>query len=254
MNVAITKLSVAEALSQPSVITGVALSMTLYLTFFFGALKTKFATTDKQISWLLTFMSSGGLTIASIPRFYHFWKSGWNLQSFQDDRWIHHSVYTVITVYFLRYRLGGFFTTASILEMPTLIMALGSLRSRFRSDYLFAATFFAFRLVFHAFMIKTLKQNHQIRSLWIVAASIFPLHLFWFYGFIQQQMRKYRAFMKKRAAREQEELKQKMVVSEPSTSASSSATAAASRKEISRLRKFFANTKRLSFGSLTGAL
>jgi hypothetical protein len=216
MNVVITKLSVVEALSQPSVITGVALSMTLYLTFFFGALKTKVATTDKQISWLLTFMSSGGLTVASIPRFYYFWKSGWNIQSFQVDHtldtlvlcyfvsylildlclgsiyykrqiniltgWIHHSVYTFITVYFLRYRLGGFFTTASILEMPTLIMALGSLRSRFRSDYLFAATFFAFRLVFHAFMIKTLKQNHHIRSLWIVAASIFPLHLFWFHG------------------------------------------------------------------------
>jgi hypothetical protein len=216
MNIAITKLSVAEALSQPSVLLGVAMSMTLYLTFFFGALKTKFATTDKQISWLLTFMSSGGLTLASIPRFYRFWKSGWNIQSFQVDRtldtlvlcyfvsylildlclgsiyykrqiniltgWIHHSVYTIITVYFLRYRLGGFFTTASILEMPTLIMALGSLRSRFRSDYLFAATFFAFRLVFHAFMIKTLKQNHHIRSLWIVAASIFPLHLFWFHG------------------------------------------------------------------------
>lgn len=60
--------------------------------------------------------------------------------------------------------------------------------------------------------------------------------------------------MEKRAAREQEKLKEQLVVSEPSTSASSSASSAASRKEISRLRKFFANTKRLSFGSLTGAL
>ncbi|KAH8556375.1 hypothetical protein BGW37DRAFT_412066, partial [Umbelopsis sp. PMI_123] len=173
-------------------------------------------TTDKQVSWLLTFMSSSGLTLASIPRFYRFWKSGWNIQSFQVDHtldtlvlcyfvsylildlslgsiyyksqinfltgWVHHSVYTVITVYFLRYRLGGFFTVASILEMPTLIIAFGSLRPRFRSDYLFAGTFFAFRLVFHAFMIKTLKQQHHVRSLWIVASSIFPLHLFWFYG------------------------------------------------------------------------
>jgi hypothetical protein len=216
MTAVITKLSVVEAISQPSVILGIALSMTLYLTFFFGAIRTKVATTDKQVSWLLTFMSSAGLTLASIPRFYRFWKSGWNVQSFQVDRtldtlvlcyfvsyllldlclgsiyykrqinlltgWIHHSVYTVITIYFLRYRLGGFFTTASILEMPTLIMAFGCLRSRFRSDYLFAATFFAFRLVFHAFMIKTLRQHHHIQSLWIVAASVFPLHLFWFYG------------------------------------------------------------------------
>lgn len=225
MTTVITKLSVVEAISQPSVILGVALSMTLYLTFFFGAIKTKFATSDKQVSWLLTFMSSAGLTVASIPRFYRFWQSGWNIQSFQVDRtldtlvlcyfvsyllldlclgsiyykrqiniltgWIHHSVYTVITVYFLRYKLGGFFTVASILEMPTLIMAFGCLRSRFRSDYLFAATFFAFRLVFHAFMIKTLRQHHHIKSLWLVAASVFPLHMFWFYGKSATPIRKF---------------------------------------------------------------
>jgi hypothetical protein len=80
---------------------------------------------------------------------------------------------------------------ASIREMPTLIMAFGCLRSRFRSDYLFAATFFAFRLVFHAFMIKTLRQHHHIKSLWLVAASVFPLHMFWFYGKSATPIRKF---------------------------------------------------------------
>lgn len=288
MSTVITKLTVTEALSQPSVLIGFPLSMALYITFFFGAQRSKIATSEKQVSWLLTFMSSTGLTLASIPRFYKFWSSGWDIQSFQVDHtfdtmvlcyfvsylildmtlgsiyykgqlnlltgWIHHSVYTFMTVYFLCHRLGGFFVVASILELPTLIMALGCLWSNLRSDYLFASTFFTFRLVFHAFMIKTLKQNHHIQTLWIVAASIFPLHLFWFYGFILQQKRKYRAYMERKRAMKQKRLEDQERLQNVAACSTSSASNFASQREISRLRKFFAKTKRLSFGSLSGAL
>ncbi|KAG2182335.1 hypothetical protein INT43_007265 [Umbelopsis isabellina] len=288
MSTVITKLTVTKALSQPSVLIGFPLSIALYVSFFFGAQKSKIATSEKQVSWLLTFMSSAGLTLASIPRFYNFWRSGWDIRSFQVDNtfdtmilcyfvtylildltlgsiyykgqinlltgWIHHSVYTFMTVYFLCHRLGGFFVVASILELPTLIMALGCLWSNLRSDYLFASTFFSFRLVFHAFMIKTLKQHHHIQTLWIVAASIFPLHLFWFYGFIRQQKRKYQVYMERKRAMKQKILEEKENLQSVASCSTSSVSNFASKKEISRLRKFFAQGKRLSFGSLSGAL
>jgi hypothetical protein len=67
-------------------------------------------------------------------------------------------------------------------------------------------------------------------------------------------MRKYKAYMEKRNAMKLEEQTNNTETSISASSTAFSTTNHASRKEISRLRKFFAKTKRLSFGSLSGAL
>jgi hypothetical protein len=67
-------------------------------------------------------------------------------------------------------------------------------------------------------------------------------------------MRKYKAYMEKRNAMKLEEQTNNTEASTSASSTAFSTTNHASRKEISRLRKFFAKTKRLSFGSLSGAL
>ncbi|KAI7902747.1 uncharacterized protein BX663DRAFT_400917, partial [Cokeromyces recurvatus] len=142
---------------------------------------------EKQISWILTLASSFVCTFVSIPYFIMFWKSGWDMSRLSTDSfihttitcffisylaldlllgsvyyrnritiltgWIHHPLYICILFWLLRWRSASFFTANCLLELPTLILALGSMRGNLRCDILFAFTFFILRLVFHASMI-----------------------------------------------------------------------------------------------------
>ncbi|KAI8331839.1 hypothetical protein BC941DRAFT_315885, partial [Chlamydoabsidia padenii] len=200
-----------------------------FLTSFLGLgiyffLSLKVAKTEKQISWILTFASSVVCTLVSIPYYGRFWRSGWDMQQlgtesnvhtalvcffitylvldlslgsyFYKSRitiatgWIHHSIYIVILFWLMRCRSASFFTVNAILELPTVILAVGSMRARWRSDLLFACSFFALRLVYHAWMIVAVRQHHRIESLWLVAVLVFPLHVYWFYGIVQLQIRR----------------------------------------------------------------
>lgn len=78
--------------------------------------------------------------------------------------------------------------------------------------------------------------------------------LFSLIGFILQQKRKYRAYMERKRAMKQKRLEDQERLQNVAACSTSSASNFASQREISRLRKFFAKTKRLSFGSLSGAL
>jgi hypothetical protein len=96
--------------------------------------------------------------------------------------WLHHSLYIVLLTWFLKCRIPSFFVAASVQEIPTVILAVGAIRPTWRSDRLFAMSFFSLRLVLHTWMIRRLKHYHPIRSLWGIALAILPLHLYWFYG------------------------------------------------------------------------
>ncbi|KAG2237981.1 hypothetical protein INT48_002543 [Thamnidium elegans] len=40
-------------------------------------------------------------------------------------------------------------------------------------------------------MIVALQQRHRLETLWLVAVIVFPLHLYWFYGILTQQLNRY---------------------------------------------------------------
>ncbi|KAI8097306.1 uncharacterized protein BX664DRAFT_275960 [Halteromyces radiatus] len=198
----------------------------IFLGSCFFVSKQHIVTTEKQLSWVLTFTSSLICSFCSLPNLYHFWQSGYDMHwltlNTQQDialvcffqvylamdlglgrryyrqriNWVtgylHHSVYLVLLTWFLKCRIPSFFVAASVLEVPTLILALGSIHPPWRSDRLFAFTFFCLRLVLHTVMIRLLKHHHHVRSLWCIALAILPLHLYWFYGIIHLQARKYR--------------------------------------------------------------
>ncbi|KAI9478744.1 MAG: hypothetical protein EXX96DRAFT_258326 [Benjaminiella poitrasii] len=219
------KLTLAQVLSQPVVPYAFLISFSSLIGFFFYCIKAGFAKTDKQTSWILTLASSFVCTFVSIPHFYMFWKSGWDMNRLSTDSpwhtaiacffisylvldlslgslyyrnritvltgWIHHPLYIGILFWLLRWRSASFFTANCLLELPTLILALGSMKEKLRCDILFAFTFFMLRLVFHACMIVALKKSHRLEILWLVAVAVFPLHIYWFYGIITQLVKKY---------------------------------------------------------------
>ncbi|KAF7728537.1 hypothetical protein EC973_005941 [Apophysomyces ossiformis] len=98
----------------------------------------------------------------------------------------------------MRLRSASLFAAVSLIELPTVVLAVGSLRQRWRSDFLFAFSFFVLRLLFHAWMIVALKQHHRIQSLWIIAVGVFGLHVYWFGCIIRQQIRLHSEYTLKR--------------------------------------------------------
>jgi hypothetical protein len=171
---------------------------------------------EKQISWFLTLLSSLVCTIVSIPFVIQFFHSDLDMKLLGMDNqfhtgficffitylildltlgclfyrnritlmtgWIHHIFYILTLSCFLRLQISSLFTVASILELPTLVLAAGSMVHEWRSDLLFGSTFFVLRLVAHAWMMVALKRHHRIQFMWIVALVIYPLHIYWFYG------------------------------------------------------------------------
>ncbi|ORY97380.1 hypothetical protein BCR43DRAFT_489678 [Syncephalastrum racemosum] len=179
---------------------------------------------EKAVSWLLTFACSLVCTIVAIPSVYEFYKSGWRMElliaqhhawqailvgffmaylaldlslgyRYYRQRihfatgWIHHMLYLTLAFLIFR-RHPSFFATASILELPTFILSVGTLFPNWRSDLAFGSSFLILRLGFHTAMILPLKHEHPARALWWLAIAILPLHLYWFTGFIRSQMKK----------------------------------------------------------------
>lgn len=75
-------------------------------------------------------------------------------------------------------------------QIPTFILAVGSIVPRLRSDVLFALCFFSTRITFHIILFASLAiQRHDVTNgsfgPAIVMACIFPLHAFWFSGCIK---------------------------------------------------------------------
>lgn len=210
------KLTLGQVFCQPIVPISFLVSFSSLILFFFYCIKSGFTKTDKQISWILTFASSLVCTVTSIPYFFLFWQSGWDMTQLSTDSnfhtalvcffisylfldlflgsiyyrhritlvtgWIHHPLYIGILFWLLRSRSSSFFSANGLLELPTLVLALGSFRDKWRCDLLFASSFFVLRLVFHAHMIIALKERHRLETLWMVAVLVFPLHVYWFYG------------------------------------------------------------------------
>ena len=75
------------------------------------------------------------------------------------------------------------FSPYLIEELPTLIMALGSIDSRLRSDMAFGLTFFLTRIVWHAMAVGNvliLPANHPMNHMAWFGCLTMALHLYWF--------------------------------------------------------------------------
>lgn len=96
--------------------------------------------------------------------------------------WIHHITYLCLLTWSIRNQFTSGFVMMCTLELPTFILALGSVRSQLRRDYIFAATFLATRIFFHAYAIKCAWVMKPYGPVVTALLAFFPVHCFWFYG------------------------------------------------------------------------
>jgi hypothetical protein len=107
--------------------------------------------------------------------------------------YIHHTMFIWICIFSITG--NGLFTSAHpftaafifhyIEEIPTFILALGSVFPNYRSDYGFGITFFFLRIVYHGFLFFLLYKNScTIHTMWTNALSM-CMHINWFYAWSQ---------------------------------------------------------------------
>jgi hypothetical protein len=124
--------------------------------------------------------------------------------------WIHHTIYVLIVEVAIKRSWAHIFCLCAAMEvndlcldlvailthlaiqLPTFILALGSIYPNFRSNTLFALAFFTTRIVFHILLcVSYLLPNNRAYATggsFLPAgllACIFPLHAFWFSGCVK---------------------------------------------------------------------
>jgi hypothetical protein len=111
--------------------------------------------------------------------------------------YIHHTLYTWlmffgVTKNGLFVQTSGPFSTAflfcTIEEIPTFLLALGSMFPSCRTDLGFGATFFVTRLLFHVTIL-----HHEVRCngyapMYALISLTLLLHVHWFYGWISKYL------------------------------------------------------------------
>lgn len=130
--------------------------------------------------------------------------------------WIHHTIYIFIVEYTSRMGWSHLFTLCAVMEVPTFVLAIASLNSRFRSDVIFALSFFATRIVLHIFLCASMVvSRHNVTNdsygPGVLMACIFPLHAFWFYGCLK-------GFVNRAKSAKPQPVKQGSVTASPSPS------------------------------------
>jgi hypothetical protein len=91
--------------------------------------------------------------------------------------YIHHIVYILINGLSIYYGLFDKYLLFMISEIPTVILNLGSISKSYRNDYLFGATFFLTRILFHSYLIYSLADSYLILFFGMLSLG---LHLWWF--------------------------------------------------------------------------
>lgn len=205
--------------------------------------------TVKQRSWILTTISSAAMSLLSLPLFFHFVSSRGDLRGIKSTLWtestgrffqayliadlsmgviyyrskvnlltgwIHHTIYIFIVEYACRMGWSHLFTLCAVMEVPTFVLAISSLNSRFRSDVVFALSFFATRIVLHIFLCASMVvSRHNVTNdsygPGVIMTCVFPLHAFWFYGCLK-------GFVKRAKSAKPQLVKQGTVTASPNPS------------------------------------
>ncbi|KNC98379.1 uncharacterized protein SPPG_06086 [Spizellomyces punctatus DAOM BR117] len=221
-----TSLSYLDVLSDPRFHVPFGCGA-LALSAAFFTLPSLFPTlfaTEKQRAWIVTGLTALVMTSSSLPFHYSFFTGSNSLAdvSLMDSAfaiglcgffasycvtdlllgtlfyrsevhplsgYVHHSLYAWMVTSLVTYHVPGGFCTLSILELPTLVMAIGRINKAWRSDALFGATFFTTRICLHIYFVYEIWRAWPDRQFYWFLLGVLPMHLLWFKGWVQQQIR-----------------------------------------------------------------
>ncbi|TFJ82174.1 hypothetical protein NSK_006503 [Nannochloropsis salina CCMP1776] len=183
--------------------------------------------TPKRLAWLLSAFSSFITASLSMSALYQLFAQSWVIENvlFADDRlsrftatffiaflildlalgmryypsqihllsgWVHHCFYLGVLAWALHSHFSLGFCLFLPLEIPTFILAVGSIYPQRRSDWLFGMTFFITRICYHLWLFVLVREIKDPRlPVWVVIAVTFCLHIYWFGLWWKSYRRKY---------------------------------------------------------------
>lgn len=111
---------------------------------------------------------------------------------------IHHIFYVWWVYFLVSYNLSRGFNFCFVMEIPTFILALGSINTKYRNDLLFGVTFFLTRILYHMFLIYVYASLWYESIIWKVCSLALALHIYWFSNWYASYGAKYaKAVLKK---------------------------------------------------------
>jgi hypothetical protein len=182
--------------------------------------------TTKQKAFILSIFSSSILFLSSLYLNYRFALNNFNVQSYlysatEFDRqlekitllyfssyllcdmyvgsteypsymlsltgYIHHIVYIVLNIIYVRKGYITVYLLFLIEELPTFILAVGSYNPNFRNDELFGLTFFVTRILYHIFLTFQAIQAMQYTFRTSIPLMILSLHIYWFQKWVEKR-------------------------------------------------------------------
>mmetsp|Transcript_73 Transcript_73/g.219 ORF Transcript_73/g.219 Transcript_73/m.219 type:complete len:256 (-) Transcript_73:3634-4401(-) len=110
--------------------------------------------------------------------------------------WFHHLAYFCLMNWAITKHVTFAFSLFLVEELPTFLLALGSINKRLRTDYGFGLSFFILRILYHSVHFYTIFITWSRDTDGLMDVIRFnmlltmALHLYWFKGWVGQQMRR----------------------------------------------------------------
>jgi len=102
----------------------------------------------------------------------------------------HHTFYLAFMAVLLSHHYARGFTLCFFMEIPTVILAAGSVNHDLRSDAGFGITFLLCRLLFNVYLAYRLYLLSPEGYIWRVCVGVLLFHCYWFYTWYAKQGRK----------------------------------------------------------------
>ena len=94
---------------------------------------------------------------------------------------VHHIFYVTFMLVLLQQNYSRGFLLCFVMEVPTGLLALGSVWQQYRTDIGFGITFFITRLMYNSYLAYRLYCLSPEGLIWRVCLCVLCMHLFWFY-------------------------------------------------------------------------
>ena len=100
--------------------------------------------------------------------------------------WIHHPAYIILLSYAFHQRVSLLFVISLPLEVPTAILAVGTMWPHLRSDNMFGLAFLVFRICYHMWCLVSLCTQDTPPWMWKICAIALVPHFHWFYTWVSK--------------------------------------------------------------------
>jgi hypothetical protein len=102
----------------------------------------------------------------------------------------HHIFYISFIIILLSHHYSQGFILCFFMEVPTVILSIGSVWKHLRSDIIFGITFLLTRIVYNIYLAHKLALVAYDGVIWKVCCLVLCLHLYWFFKWVTQYGKK----------------------------------------------------------------